>query len=155
MTDTPAPDTTTATMTVDEAISQVADVLAQLRATQAVPAAAVDPDGYPSHVAAGELIESAWGNAVVDTLRGLGVRRARIVSTTTDGTGAVWIPFDTPFPTAVDAVTVVDYSPAGYGAIVIRLTQANVNGFGFLALNPAGGVYAALAMQISYIAVGR
>lgn len=42
----------------------------------AVSAAAVNPDGTPGHVAAGELIESAWGNAVVDTLtmlRGVGV----------------------------------------------------------------------------------
>ena len=29
----------------------------------------VDPDGYPGHVASGELIESAWGNAVANTLR--------------------------------------------------------------------------------------
>lgn len=32
---------------------------------------AVDPDGYPSHVASGELIESAWGNATVDVLQSL------------------------------------------------------------------------------------
>jgi hypothetical protein len=32
------------------------------------PLAAVNPDGTPGHVAADELIESAWGNAVVDTL---------------------------------------------------------------------------------------
>jgi hypothetical protein len=31
--------------------------------------AATDLDGYPAHVAPGELIESAWGNAVVDTLQ--------------------------------------------------------------------------------------
>jgi hypothetical protein len=30
--------------------------------------AAVNPDGTPGHVAANELIESAWGNAVVDTI---------------------------------------------------------------------------------------
>ena len=35
------------------------------------PLAAVDPDGFPGHVAAGELIESAWGNATVDTLHRL------------------------------------------------------------------------------------
>jgi hypothetical protein len=32
------------------------------------PLAATDPDGFPAHVASGELIESAWGNAVVDRL---------------------------------------------------------------------------------------
>lgn len=36
-----------------------------------VPLGGVDPDGFPSHVAAGELIESAWGNAVVDKLRAM------------------------------------------------------------------------------------
>jgi len=29
----------------------------------------VDPNGFPNHVAADELIESAWGNAVVDNLK--------------------------------------------------------------------------------------
>jgi hypothetical protein len=35
----------------------------------AAPAAAVDPGGWPGHVVADELIESAWGNAVVDSFR--------------------------------------------------------------------------------------
>lgn len=34
-----------------------------------VATAAVDPDGYPGAVAAGELVQSAWGNATVNTLR--------------------------------------------------------------------------------------
>jgi hypothetical protein len=33
------------------------------------PTAAVDPSGFPGHVAPDELIESAWGNAVVDHLK--------------------------------------------------------------------------------------
>lgn len=41
--------------------------------------AAVDSGGWPAHVATDELIESAWGNAVVDALRyppiGMGVAR--------------------------------------------------------------------------------
>jgi hypothetical protein len=42
------------------------------------PRAPVDPDGFPAHVAAGELIESAWGNATVDTLHLLHSRHALI-----------------------------------------------------------------------------
>ena len=37
----------------------------------AIGLAAVDPDGFPGNVAAGELIESAWGNAVANSMRGL------------------------------------------------------------------------------------
>lgn len=33
------------------------------------PTTAVDPDGYPGVVVSGELVEAAWGNAVVAKLR--------------------------------------------------------------------------------------
>jgi len=56
---------TAAPLTVAEAMAQVATILDGLRALEAAPAAAVTADGYPGNVAAGELIESAWGNAVV------------------------------------------------------------------------------------------
>lgn len=56
------------TMTVDEAIASVEGVLAQLRAVEALAAAPLAAGALPPHVAAGDLITSAWGNAVVDVL---------------------------------------------------------------------------------------
>lgn len=53
---------------VADAIDQVSAVLAELRAAQAAPFAATDPSGNPGAVAAGELIESTWGNAVAITV---------------------------------------------------------------------------------------
>lgn len=61
-------------------VSYTADDVARLRAlvTQldqllgpAPAPASVNPDGTPGPVAAGELIESAWGNAVASTIAGL------------------------------------------------------------------------------------
>jgi hypothetical protein len=51
------------TMTTTEAIAAVEGVLAQLRAAEVAPLAA---GAIPPQVAAGELITSAWGNAVAD-----------------------------------------------------------------------------------------
>jgi hypothetical protein len=52
------------------------------------PSAAVDPDGTPGHVAAGELIESAWGNAVVDDLDDLRQRFPAVQQINNAGTVA-------------------------------------------------------------------
>ena len=60
---------TTTPLSVDDAIAQVQAVLTQLQTQAAVAPATVLPDGTPGPVAAGELIESAWGNAVVNTLK--------------------------------------------------------------------------------------
>lgn len=53
------------TMTTTEAIAAVEEILAQLRSVEVNPLAAGD---LPPRVAAGELITSAWGNAVYDEL---------------------------------------------------------------------------------------
>ena len=53
---------------LDAAIQRVSDVLASLQAQRSAPRASVQANGLPAHVAPGELIESAWGNAVVDDL---------------------------------------------------------------------------------------
>lgn len=60
--------TDTDTTVLDRLDQIVARLEALGLAVPAVPRAALDPDGTPGHVAAGELIESAWGNAVVDQL---------------------------------------------------------------------------------------
>lgn len=58
------------TMTTAEAIAATEQLLAELRAAEAAPLAATGP---PPYVATGELITSAWGNAVVDGLAVQGV----------------------------------------------------------------------------------
>jgi hypothetical protein len=61
-------------MTIDTAeLTEMRALIRRFEQLLATPdaRAAVDPDGYPGQVAAGELIESAWGNAVVDKLHDL------------------------------------------------------------------------------------
>lgn len=58
----------------DTAVARLEAVLDRLERLGLVPpvpgqTAATDPDGYPAAVVSGELIEAAWGNAVVDKLR--------------------------------------------------------------------------------------
>lgn len=60
-------------MTDQQTIDRLDALVTRLEAlgipdVEASPRAPVNPDGSPGNVAAGELIESAWGNAVVDTL---------------------------------------------------------------------------------------
>lgn len=55
----------------DEQLDRLGDLVARLEALGITPpptagTASVNPDGSPGHVAPGELIESAWGNAVAD-----------------------------------------------------------------------------------------
>lgn len=59
---------------LEEAIGR----LEHLGSTQPVPSPlAVNPDGTPGHVAPGELIESAWGNSVSDSIAYLWPRKAQ------------------------------------------------------------------------------
>jgi hypothetical protein len=55
--------------TLDVLVAELTDVLERARAVQlgGPSAAAVNPDGTPGNVVAGELIESAWGNSVANT----------------------------------------------------------------------------------------
>lgn len=103
---------------------------------------------------------NAIAQAINDTVSHVNVMldnavRAAVVQTTTNASGETWIPFASPFPQSVFAIALTDYSPPGFGAINLRLSQLNINGFGFYALNPVGGVYAVLTMQVSYVAYGR
>jgi hypothetical protein len=71
----------------DERITRLEAVLERLEALglsgPVVNPASINPDGSPGHVAAGELIESAWGNAVSDEFAR---RRAWFVRNQTDAT---------------------------------------------------------------------
>lgn len=104
-------DTAPAPLSVVDAIARVEAVLAQLKAVEAQPFAAVLPDGRPDHVAAGELIESAWGNAVVDTL-------ARLVWDYAIGSITVDV------PVAGAGGTVVDWDWTAYGTGLVSSGDA-------------------------------
>jgi len=60
-------------MIPDDELVRFRALVAQLNDMVAAPSplAAVNPDGTPGLVAAGELIESAWGNATSNTIKGL------------------------------------------------------------------------------------
>jgi len=129
----------------------------------------VNPDGTPGHVAADELIESAWGNAVSDsitklklpnniagTVDALGMLRVETAqaSGALDAGGNVLItyaggPFDylytlvavnTRFPEPV-AITVTSFTAANF-TLNVKLLATGGN-------NSNGGY------TINYIAIGR
>jgi len=58
------------TVELDDLAEQLTALLAEIRSVRAAVSAAgvatIDPGGFPGPVAAGELIESAWGNAVAE-----------------------------------------------------------------------------------------
>lgn len=61
----------TSAAVVDDLIARVDQIVAaleQIAPPPQVTPAALDANGNPGHVAAGELIESAWGNATVDRI---------------------------------------------------------------------------------------
>jgi len=108
------------TATLDE-IRALAARLDQLLATGVTPAAAVNPDGTPGHVAAGELIESAWGNAVVDSIypwHGVGVVNTNVAVPSFGQPSVIWVSksFDTDnFWTTGEFLTI----PANRGGIYV------------------------------------
>ena len=96
----------TTTTDIDNAIARVAAVLAELREARdaEVTPAAINADGSPGTVAAGELIESAWGNATANTIGKLkGAQRysaALSLALVTADTTGVWISGNLAVPTA-------------------------------------------------------
>ena len=109
-----------------------ADLLARIEALEArdspeiSPQVAVNPDGTPGTVAAGELIESAWGNAVSNTVGLLWDRLVQggIVGITTDTNSCFRITYPTPFANASVGLSIILYSPGG--AAVARYIQVAV-----------------------------
>lgn len=74
---------------------------------EVAPAAAVDPSGFPGHVAPDELIESAWGNAVVDHLKFV-TSGALEVAPALTGSAAGWrVAYNVPVPTLTFATVMV------------------------------------------------
>lgn len=53
----------------DDDLARLEERLAALEEAPEVTPTGVDANGWPTYVAAGELIEASWGNAVVDKLK--------------------------------------------------------------------------------------
>jgi hypothetical protein len=124
--------------TIDDAIARVSAVLDELRAAQVTPMATPsNPDGSPGNVAAGELIESAWGNATANTIgklklaqrytAGLSLPLVTVDTTGTFISGQLVIPAAAYRRIAVVTVNVlltatadVDLQLYGIGAVLMR-----------------------------------
>lgn len=160
--DTPPPPA----MSVADAIAQVTEVLAALRAAEAPsPLAATDADGFPGAVAAGELIESAWGNAVRSKLfalaGGVGAAssiRIATLNVATNGNGDAIVAFNPPFPNALLAVAVADASQSVDVGLIPKVmwtsssrTTLQVRVF----LHDGSKVTGNGAIWLTYIAYGR
>lgn len=123
----------------------------------------------PAHVSPTELIESAWGNNVVDTLAEQAVlaqgggtltknrvfiqARESIVSTNAGGDGSIF--FLTPFATAPIVVACSGDPPAASGAWFLVLYRGpTTTKFDFRAFRHDGATLASAAVNVQYIAIG-
>lgn len=90
------------------------------------PLSAVDPDGFPSHVVTDELIESAWGNAVVDNLHRISDQAAanagQIVAAKPQGYRGFRTTNDLTPVGVFGTVTTVTVNPAAAGTWLIAAT---------------------------------
>lgn len=134
------------------------------------PAAAANPDGTPSNVASGELIESAWGNAVADTIQKLllpnqintladPIGKLRIVaqsitSVATNPSANAQIGFPGPFSN-IPVVIVSPLNAPSYGW-VFGVWGTSVNLFNVYAqrADTGAGIINA-TVGLNYIAIGR
>ena len=145
-----------------ELVERLEGVVARLEAAGLIappgpaPLAAVNPDGTPGNVAAGELIESAWGNAVADTI---GQHQARFLRfqgssalVTTDASGAGVVNFLYPFP-ALPVIAVTQSFSTGAFGVTFTIYGVNVNGFTFIATTGTGAIYASAQVGVNWIAM--
>lgn len=113
--------------------------------------AAVDPYGFPNHVAANELIESAWGNAVVDHTKFYKSGAVEIAPTLTATSAGFRVAFDMRGQADLAAVgfatVMMAWMSLGYagdtsairaGARLTRASDNNPGVEGQLATTPAG-----------------
>ena len=131
-------------------------------------AAATNPDGTPANVAAGELIESAWGNAVADTIERLKIPNAIAgdgdpignlqigtgqVATVLDANGNVLVPFPASFVSLVSVVVSNSKYPSVHVPSAVSITLSN---FTLHVRNMDTGAPAASeACQVGWVAIGR
>ena len=153
------------TMTVEQAIETVQGVLAELTATQ--QDAEVGLMAAPPHVAAGELITSAWGNAVVDYIRvnpgvvlgGAGIFTDQILMqtnttvVTTNVSANATIPFNPPYGTAPIVLATVGYYNPGY-IVMVDQTTVTTAGFTVAVIDHTGTGVANSAIRINWFAIG-
>jgi len=120
------------------AVARLEEVLDRLERLGLVPpapgqTAAVDPDGYPGRVVSGELIESAWGNAVADKIHDHGAylystfiqAQAAVIAAASAGVFNI----NFPQPYASPPVVAVMNGDAGSGALFMGLSVVTTTGF--------------------------
>jgi len=123
-----------------------------------VPFAAVNPDGSPGNVVPDELIESAWGNAVVErvnTMRGVGLTQSgQLVA---NGASADWSfdaeAFDTDnYHNAGSSVVTIPASRDGSYAMTAKFHTSAVVGGGPVQVS----IYNGAALDVSgFVMVGQ
>lgn len=131
----------------------------------AEPRAAVDPNGTPGLVVSGELIESAWGNAVTNNVDGLvrfmgqttapyvggwapawpvggATLRAGHGAFSTSAFGDARVNFTTPFPTGVISVVITSNEISKGIFWWPQISATDLAGFNFFAVAVNGHPYA-------------
>jgi len=126
----------------------------------------------PGHVVSGELIESAWGNLVVDCLTAFAPHNlirgssndgfisiiGEVAVVTTDASGNAVIPFPVAFA-APPQVIPIQGEPGSYGGntyqIALYDSAVTASQFGIKLIGPTGGGVTNSAVRVNYIAIGR
>lgn len=140
----------------------------QAAALDIAPLAAVDPDGTPGNVVANELIESAWGNAVADSIDrialpnhlagnadALGQLRLATgqVATVLDPNGLALVTFPVPF---VSVVTVLVTNADWTNQHVASATSITLANFTLSVRRLVSGAVAAGEVgRVNWLAIGR
>jgi hypothetical protein len=145
MTKTTEADTSVALLRLEAVLDRLERL--GLTAPEVTPAS-VNPNGTPGPVAAGELIESAWGNAVADsisTLWGHPVAvRAATGPVTTDASGIFTI--NTGF--APVAVSCTSASVTAHSFVLFEMSETRVQ---IQAFNAAGVAIVSGTIAVSYV----
>ena len=164
----PANGTKVATVDRTSELRSLVARIEQLLDVQVVPAS-VNPDGTPGAVASGELIESAWGNAVANTMQAiklpntiagngnpLGYLRVETgqVATVLDANGNVLVTY--PGGAFASLYTVVVTNTKYPDAHVPSAVSITATGFTLsVKLTTTGAAAANAAISVNYIAIGR
>jgi len=153
-------------------LARLEAVVARLEALGAGPAlaapfATVNPDGTPGHVAADELIESAWGNATSDSFTkvkipniiagfgdALGMLRIETgqYGAVLDVNGNALITLAGPFSTVLNVVVSNSKFPPTHVPSAATITLSN---FTLSCRHFDGSAAANEAAQVNWIAIGR
>lgn len=152
-------------------VARLEAVTAVLQAGGALPdtptqQAGANPDGTPANVAAGELIEAAWGNATANTIKTYKPRwdslwtayatrlQAWIAYYSTDAAGFARIPFPAAFGGTVVAVSMIDADPTTAGPHLYTTRETAADAFWCFTYRHDGVPHANSSLAARVIAVG-